>query len=133
MSGLDIFLGDPIYDDQNRVVRREFGVKNVIAIAIVLYVGNVLMGQMKPKSGGGKMKGGQGWGGVVLVWGYVITTIVGWVFMEIELFKAFLKGDRTDIESNSDHVVAFIVSIPATVIFLGGAIVIGGKLGVDLS
>ena len=58
MSVLDIFLGDPIYDDQNRVVRREFGVKNVIAIAITLYVGNLLMGQMEPKSGGGKMKGG---------------------------------------------------------------------------
>ena len=59
MSGLDIFLGDPIYDDQHRVVRRDFGVKNVIAIAITLYVGNLLMGQMKPKSGGGKMKGGE--------------------------------------------------------------------------
>ena len=56
MSGLDIFLGDPIFDDQHKVVRREFGVKNVIAIAITLYVGNVLMGKMKPKSG--KMKGG---------------------------------------------------------------------------
>ena len=60
MSGLDIFMGDPIYDDQHRVVRREFGVKNVIAIAVVLYVGNVLMGQMKPKSGQRKMKGGGG-------------------------------------------------------------------------
>ena len=57
MSVLDIFMGDPIYDDQNRIVRREFGVKNVIVIAITLYVGNVLMGQMKPKSG--KMKGGE--------------------------------------------------------------------------
>ena len=51
-------MGDPIYDDQHRVVRRDFGVKNVIAIAITLYVGNLLMGQMEPKSGGGKMKGG---------------------------------------------------------------------------
>ena len=64
MSGLDIFFGDPIYDDQHRVVRRDFGVKNVIAIAITLYVGNLLMGQMKPKSGQRKMEGGQkgGWG-----------------------------------------------------------------------
>ena len=61
MSVLDIFMGDPIYDDQNRIVRREFGVKNGIVIAITLYVGNVLMGQMKPKSGGGKMKGGIQW------------------------------------------------------------------------
>ena len=77
MSGLDIFLGDPIYDDQNRVVRREFGLKNVIAIAIVLYVGNLLMGQMEPKSGkmkGGGQKGGGWWSG--LAWVALVVAII---------------------------------------------------------
>ena len=86
MSGLDIFLGDPIYDDQNRVVRREFGVKNVVAIAITLYVGNVLMGQMKPKSGQRKMKGGiqsASKEGVRLTFGvvYAISAFVGAGFL----------------------------------------------------
>ena len=86
MSGLDIFLGDPIYDDQYRVVGREFGVKNVIAIAVVLYVGNVMMGQMKPKSGGGKMKGGgnnKPW----LIFFFVMAVIWGSIMFVPELKK----------------------------------------------
>mgnify|MGYP006120641257 CR=1 FL=1 len=82
MSVLDIFMGDPIYDDQHKVVRRDFGVKNVIVIAITLYVGNVLMGQMKPKSGGGKMKGGgQFFKGLrsLLIIGALVSGLV-WIF-----------------------------------------------------
>ena len=57
---LDLFMGDPIYDERKRVVGRDFGVKNIIAIVIVLYIGNLLMCKMKPKSGKGRMKGGSG-------------------------------------------------------------------------
>ena len=55
---LDLFMGDPIYDERKRVVGRDFGVKNIIAIAIVLYIGNLLMCKMKPKSEKKQMKGG---------------------------------------------------------------------------
>ena len=77
MSGLDIFLGDPIYDDQHRVVRREFGVKNVIAIVIVLYVGNLMMGQMKLKSGKRKMSGGAPAQGKLLMRSFVWILVMG--------------------------------------------------------
>ena len=55
---LDLFMGDPIYDERKRVVGRDFGVKNIIAIVIVLYIGNLLMCKMKPKSEKKQMKGG---------------------------------------------------------------------------
>ena len=57
-SMLDLFMGDPVYDEQKNVIRRDFGVKNIVAIMVVGFIGYSLMGEMKPISGKGKMKGG---------------------------------------------------------------------------
>ena len=59
---LDLFLGDPVYDDQKNVIRRDFGVKNIVALMVVGFIGYSLMGEMKPISGKrkGGMKGGAG-------------------------------------------------------------------------
>jgi len=66
---LNLFLGDPLYDENGRVVERDFGIKNVIAILVVVYIGYSLMskkvisGMGKGKKGKkGKMKGGAGGG-----------------------------------------------------------------------
>ena len=59
-SILDLFMGDPVYDDQKNVIRRDFGVKNIVALMVVGFIGYSLMGEMKPISGkGGGMKGGE--------------------------------------------------------------------------
>jgi len=55
---LDLFIGDPVYDEQKNVIRRDFGVKNIVAIMVVGFIGYSLMGEMKSISGKGKMKGG---------------------------------------------------------------------------
>ena len=57
---LDLFIGDPVYDEQKNVIRRDFGVKNIVAIMVVGFIGYSLMGEMKPISGKRKMKGGAG-------------------------------------------------------------------------
>ena len=57
-SMLDLFMGDPIYDEQKNVIRRDFGVKNIVALMVVGFIGYSLMCKMKPKSGKRKMKGG---------------------------------------------------------------------------
>ena len=57
-NALDLFLGDPIYDKQKNVIRRDFGVKNIVSIMVVGFIGYSLMGEIKPKSGKRKMKGG---------------------------------------------------------------------------
>jgi len=55
---LDLFIGDPVYDGQKNVIRRDFGVKNIVAIMVVGFIGYSLMGETKPISGKRKMKGG---------------------------------------------------------------------------
>jgi len=57
-SVLDLFMGDPVYDEQKNIIRRDFGVKNIVAIMVVGFAGYSLMGEMKPISGKRKMKGG---------------------------------------------------------------------------
>jgi len=57
---LDLFMGDPVYDEQKNVIRRDFGVKNIVALLVVGFIGYSLMGKMKPISGKRKMKGGVG-------------------------------------------------------------------------
>ena len=57
-SMLDLFMGDPVYDEQKNIIRRDFGVKNIVAIMVVGFAGYSLMGEMKPISGKRKMKGG---------------------------------------------------------------------------
>jgi len=55
-SILDLFMGDPVYDEQKNVIRRDFGVKNIVAIMVVGFAGYSLMGEMKPISGKRKTK-----------------------------------------------------------------------------
>ena len=57
-SMLDLFIGDPVYDEQNNIIRRDFVIKNIVAIMVVGFIGYSLMGEMKPISGKRKMKGG---------------------------------------------------------------------------
>ena len=52
-------MGDPVYDEQKNIIRRDFGVKNIVAIMVVGFAGYSLMGEMKPISGKRKMKGGR--------------------------------------------------------------------------
>ena len=63
-SVLDLFLGDPVYDENGKLIKRDFGVKNILAIAVVVFVGYSLMGKsfsvptLSGKKKGKKMKGG---------------------------------------------------------------------------
>ena len=52
-------MGDPVYDEQKNVIGRDFGVKNIVAIMVVGFIGYSLMSEMKPISGKRKMKGGE--------------------------------------------------------------------------
>ena len=56
-SILDLFLGDSVYDEQNKFIKRDFGIKNLIFILIFLYVCYSLVCKMKSKRKS-KMKGG---------------------------------------------------------------------------
>ena len=55
---LDLFMGDPVYDEQKNVIGRDFGVKNIVALMVVGFIGYSLMSEMKPISGKKKMKAG---------------------------------------------------------------------------
>ena len=65
-SVLDLFLGDRIYDENGKLIKRDFGIKNILAIAVVVFVGYSLMGKslsfptLSGKKKGKKMKGGKG-------------------------------------------------------------------------
>ena len=63
-SVLDLFLGDRVYDENGKLIKRDFGIKNILAIAVVVFVGYSLMGKslsfptLSGKKKGKKMKGG---------------------------------------------------------------------------
>jgi hypothetical protein len=65
-SVLDLFLGDPIYDENKQVVRRNFGIKNAVAICLTFYAlyyflpKTTILSGMSPK--GSKKKGSKGKG-----------------------------------------------------------------------
>lgn len=65
-SVLDLFLGDRVYDENGKLIKRDFGIKNILAIAVVVFVGYSLMGKnlsfptLSGKKKGKKMKGGKG-------------------------------------------------------------------------
>lgn len=54
---MNLFLGDPIYDRNGRMVKRDFGVKNILMIVVVGYIGYFLIKDSKVEK---KMKGGEG-------------------------------------------------------------------------
>ena len=72
---LDLFIGDPVYDGQKNVIRRDFGVKNIVAIMVVGFAGYSLMGETKPISGKRKMKGGVG--GEEVIIGIIAFIVIG--------------------------------------------------------
>ena len=63
---LDLFLGDPVYDENKQVVRRNFGIKNAVAICLTFYAlyyflpKTTILSGMSPK--GSKKKGSKGKG-----------------------------------------------------------------------
>ena len=96
-SILDLFLGDPVLDRRERVVRRDFGIKNIVAIMLVGFIGYSLMGEMKPISGKRKMKPGPPLSGgadrpaarrwrAFEVWGITLT-LVGLFVVAVILFS----------------------------------------------
>ena len=90
---LDLFMGDPVYDEQKNVIRRDFGVKNIVAIMVVGFIGYSLMGEMKPKSGK-VMKGGDKRGmGIFLV--ILIVYVVASYFLGELLWLKVLKEPKT--------------------------------------
>ena len=55
----NLFLGDPVLDENNQIVERNFGIKNAIAIGVALYMLHLLASNTCFKRGKGKkMKGG---------------------------------------------------------------------------
>lgn len=96
-SMLDLFLGDPVYDENGRVVRRNFGLKNAVAICLTFYAlyyflqKTTILSGMSPKGSkkkGSKGKGSKGkiqkggggpWTFFVGVAGIVLTAICFWV------------------------------------------------------
>ena len=59
---LDLFLGDPVVDERRRIVKRNFGIKNAIAICFVLYALKIVLSKATFVTSKGtkrkKMKGG---------------------------------------------------------------------------
>ena len=56
-SVLDLFLGDPVYDERGQLVRREFGLKNALALLVLGYIAYTLYCSMGKKVFSGKRKG----------------------------------------------------------------------------
>ena len=56
----DLILGDPLYDCNGRVIRRNFGIKNIFIILVIVYGLYSLRGKMGIKSGRRKLRGGGG-------------------------------------------------------------------------
>ena len=92
-SVLDLFLGDPVYDDQQRVIRRDFGVKNIVAIMVVGFIGYSLMGEMKPKSGK-VMKGGDMSGPTIFLFVIIVYVVASYFLGEL-LWLKVLKVPKT--------------------------------------
>ena len=54
----NLIMGDPVYDCKGRVVRRNFGIKNIVIILAIVYGLYSLRGKMAIKSGRRKLRGG---------------------------------------------------------------------------
>ena len=99
-------MGDPVYDEQKNVIGRDFGVKNIVAIMVVGFIGYSLMGEMKPISGKRKMKGSgifskkprefqnmvfiMGWITIYMIAGYIATMIIDAIFPGFATIKSYL-------------------------------------------
>ena len=76
----NLLLGDPIYDERGQLVRREYGLKNALALLVLGYIAYTLYCSMGKKVFSGKRKGKMKGGKyeVVLMWFFFIC---GWCFV----------------------------------------------------
>lgn len=56
----NLLLGDPVYDERGQLVRREYGLKNALALFILGYIAYTLYCSMGKKVFSGKRKGRKG-------------------------------------------------------------------------
>jgi len=56
----NLLLGDPVYDERGQLVRREYGLKNALALLVLGYVAYTLYLSMGKKVFSGKRKGRKG-------------------------------------------------------------------------
>lgn len=56
----NLLLGDPVYDERGQLVRREFGLKNALALFVLGYIAYTLYCSMGKKVFSGKRKGRKG-------------------------------------------------------------------------
>ena len=56
----NLLLGDPVYDERGQLVRREFGLKNALALLVLGYIAYTLYCSMGKKVFSGKRKGRKG-------------------------------------------------------------------------
>ena len=47
----NLLMGEPVYDDNGKIVRRNFGIKNAVFILVIGYIGYSLMSGCEVKSG----------------------------------------------------------------------------------
>ena len=55
---MNLLMGEPVYDDNGNIVRRDFGIKNAVFILVIGCIGYSLISGYTVKSGKKKMKGG---------------------------------------------------------------------------
>ena len=72
---MNLLMGEPVYDDNGNIVRRDFGIKNAVFILVIGYIGYSLISGYNVKSGKRKMKGGLSGGWKVAV------GVVGAIFL----------------------------------------------------
>ena len=59
----NLLLGDPVYDERGQLVRREYGLKNALALFVLGYIAYTLYCSMGKKVFSGKRKGKMKGGG----------------------------------------------------------------------
>ena len=75
----NLLLGDPVYDERGQLVRREYGLKNALALFVLGYVAYTLYISMGKKVFSGKRKGKMKGGGYKgFIW---FIFICGWFFI----------------------------------------------------
>ena len=83
---MNVLLGEPVYDDNGKIVGRDLGIKNAVFILIIGCIGYSLISGYTVKSGKKKMKGGefvgfQDWGGGGGLFGFDFEDLIvlsGW-------------------------------------------------------
>ena len=60
----NLLLGDPVYDERGQLVRREYGLKNALALLVLGYIAYTLYCSMGKKVFSGKRKGTMKGGGM---------------------------------------------------------------------